>query len=204
MQQGVRKRPDTATFWLGWAYGAGLAGSLAYAAVVFFFAPTPLFPQATVTALFTWVFQGVLVFFALAFVLSMLSAPRAENPPSSPPPSPSLRFLHPHDAEFLEVLWSRGIWVPAIAVPAIGGGSTRGGRGQLSGSLRRALAFVLPLAAFLLILSLLQVIGSPGVLAGRVSLENARMVFGLLGLFVLLVPGLAYVFAAAFRSRTGR
>ncbi len=189
MQPAAPKESDAAIFWLAWAYGAGLVGSLAFTGVVLLAASEPLFPERTTTVLFTWVFLGVLVFLALAFVLSILGVPRGVA-------RPVLRYLHPRDAEFVEVLRTLG-----IGVSAVGGGSGAERTGRMSESLRRALGAVLPLAAILLILSLLAVVGFPLNLPGGPHVANARAVFGLLGLFVLLVPGLAYVFLAAHRSR---
>lgn len=181
-------RSDAALFWLAWAYGAGLAGSLAFTGVVLFAASEPLFPEDTSPILFTWVFLGILVFLAFAFVLSLLGVPQGVTR--------VVRWrLHPRDEEFLDAMRSLGLGVP------VGKESVAGTR-RMTRSLRRALGGVVPLAVVLLLLSLVSIVGLPPSLPSGLHVENARAVFGLLGLFVLLVPGMAYVYLAAHRSRT--
>lgn len=110
----------------------------------------------------------------------------------------STRNMSELDLEFMEVLREEVANREASQEEAIGEKTPR--KGMFPADLRRALWSTFSLAAALAAISLSGVSGSSWIYSQSFALNNSLVVFSLLGLLILLFPGLAHILLVALQS----
>ncbi|MFQ5886109.1 MAG: hypothetical protein ACE5II_02620 [Anaerolineae bacterium] len=186
------ERADNTLFWLSFAFWGGMVATLAFSGYVSLLSSFPWYTEATTIALLSMVFHGVLLFLGLTFGLLLVGMARR-------PDEASTRKLTELDREFIDVLKEEANR-KAAAVQGTGSGEGATKAEAFPRRLKEALLSTLPVAAVLAATSLSGVGGSSWIPRIWFALNNFLVVFCLLGLLVLLFPGLAFIFLSAYRS----